>query len=1342
MATLRRAAIVSLAALLLALGVLIWRLSAGPVSMPALLPYMESALDPVGPQRIEIGGVRIGWKVWSEGGLAPVQVLLLRVRLLGVEGEELARLPEARLALAPLPLVTGRAVPRKVSLHEPILRLDLQAEGLGLARTRGDGDAGPELRELTRVAIQNGRVEFVQEAGPPLALRNVALDLARGPVGALTGQAEAELAAGDETTQLRLTVEGQAGALRLELLAPQLPAGALARALHPSFAESSTGSEARADLVVRAVLDGEFMPRTAEATLEVGETALPLGEVGHLPIAGLRAEVAAEGSGLRLRSLMLRLPPGPGAEAGPTLTAGGTAQLTDGAWHAELEIGLEQLHLAGLGTWWPEGLAPAARDRALQNLLAGEIRDGTWHLSLVAANDLSEFRLEDLSGQAQLTNVGLRWHPGALPLNGVFGTVIFSREAVVLAGAEGHQAGTDIHLEAVRLRLADPGSEGLRAAVSGRIVGSVSDAWALLRDPQLELLLPGAPSASKPSGSFSTEITATFPLTRGDPAQPVEAEAEVAFAAGGEPMPVRVTAHGTLERLRVSLAAPRLDPAVIQRVLAPLGALPTFEGEVALALDATLGPDFVPLVAEGVIEAGPGTLHPEGAGPVRFSALRLEVGAEGRAMHLRKFMVSLAPSATEAETGPIITAQGQARLLSGAWRATADLELDRAPLAALETWWPTGLAPAARSWVAENLVGGVVRNGRWRLVGTAKDELSDARLVSLEGQATLEEVGIRWHPALRPVRGLFGTARFETEAIVVIASGGQQEGSGLRLPEARLRLTGLGAGPTRAEISGRAVGPVSDLWALLREPRLRLLEGRSLPIRNPTGSIAAEIRATVPLAGPSAARDPSYNVSARVTDLRLPDVALGRGLHDGNFEVTVDGDGVKAEGRAHLGDISLRGNLALAFAGPGPALQITATTRVAAARMTEFGLDPGSMLEGPVGLTLHYNGGDGSDRLGIRADLSAAEIALPQIGYAKPSGTAAAADASLVLEDGGIGSIESASLDAPGLHIRGRAPEGLDGPIEVEEARFGETHLSATLEQQAEGWRVALRGASLDLRPFLGGGGGGAGGGSGSSLPPVELEARFDQVLVPNDFGPLHEVTAQASFAAGGDLRSARVNSGGSGGLSAAVAPRPGGGWAIEAQATDAGAALAAFGLGVRVEGGQLNLSAVQEGGPGGPIVGTAELENFALRDAPAGAKLLQAITVFGLLDALSGPGLNFAQLHLPFRYAGGVIDIGEARAFSASLGITATGQVNLNENVLDLRGTIVPAYIINSLLGHLPLVGRLFSPEAGGGLFSAAFTASGPISDPSININPLSAVTPGFLRGLFDLDDEDAPQR
>ena len=172
-----------------------------------------------------------------------------------------------------------------------------------------------------------------------------------------------------------------------------------------------------------------------------------------------------------------------------------------------------------------------------------------------------------------------------------------------------------------------------------------------------------------------------------------------------------------------------------------------------------------------------------------------------------------------------------------------------------------------------------------------------------------------------------------------------------------------------------------------------------------------------------------------------------------------------------------------------------------------------------------------------------------------------------------------------------------------------------------------------------------------------------------------------------------------------------------------------------KVQGGRLTVTGTYDDTQADhPLSGTAEIQEFRVRDAPALGRLLQAMTLYGLVDVMQGPGLAFDRLVAPMRLTREVLELREARAFSSSLGLTAKGRVDLVQDLLDMEGTIVPAYFFNSLLGNLPLIGRLFSPEEGGGLFAASYSIRGAGNDPQVTVNPLSALTPGFLRGLFGI--------
>jgi hypothetical protein len=171
------------------------------------------------------------------------------------------------------------------------------------------------------------------------------------------------------------------------------------------------------------------------------------------------------------------------------------------------------------------------------------------------------------------------------------------------------------------------------------------------------------------------------------------------------------------------------------------------------------------------------------------------------------------------------------------------------------------------------------------------------------------------------------------------------------------------------------------------------------------------------------------------------------------------------------------------------------------------------------------------------------------------------------------------------------------------------------------------------------------------------------------------------------------------------------------------------------MDGGTLRVDGTfDDAATGNPLSGTAQIEEFRIRGSVGLGKLLQAMTLYGLVDVLRGPGIGFAKLVAPFRKDARSVTLDNARAFSSSLGLTAKGRVDLAAERMDIEGTIVPAYFFNSLLGNIPLLGKLFSPETGGGLFAARYSLRGPIEDPSVFVNPLSALTPGFLRQIFEL--------
>src|SRR6185437_10616827 len=102
------------------------------------------------------------------------------------------------------------------------------------------------------------------------------------------------------------------------------------------------------------------------------------------------------------------------------------------------------------------------------------------------------------------------------------------------------------------------------------------------------------------------------------------------------------------------------------------------------------------------------------------------------------------------------------------------------------------------------------------------------------------------------------------------------------------------------------------------------------------------------------------------------------------------------------------------------------------------------------------------------------------------------------------------------------------------------------------------------------------------------------------------------------------------------------------------GSLLRGLAIARTIEGGRLAVTGTfDDSDPAHPLSATAEIDNFRVRDAPALGKLLQAMTLYGLVDVLGGPGLGFSRLIAPLRMTDRLIQLNDARAFSSSLGLT-----------------------------------------------------------------------------------------
>ena len=150
-------------------------------------------------------------------------------------------------------------------------------------------------------------------------------------------------------------------------------------------------------------------------------------------------------------------------------------------------------------------------------------------------------------------------------------------------------------------------------------------------------------------------------------------------------------------------------------------------------------------------------------------------------------------------------------------------------------------------------------------------------------------------------------------------------------------------------------------------------------------------------------------------------------------------------------------------------------------------------------------------------------------------------------------------------------------------------------------------------------------------------------------------------------------------------------------------------------------------------LSGKLEITDSSIKNSSFLARLLQLASFTGLLEILTNEGIPFDRIIVNFTNKNSIINIEEAKFQGFSLGGNLKGVTELDKQKINLEGIIVPAYAINALLNKIPLIGQVITGIEGDGLIGVNFKVTGTYDEPNYNVNPLSILTPGILRSIFE---------
>ena len=668
------------------------------------------------------------------------------------------------------------------------------------------------------------------------------------------------------------------------------------------------------------------------------------------------------------------------------------------------------------------------------------------------------------------------------------------------------------------------------------------------------------------------------------------------------------------------------------------------------------------------------------------------------------------------------------------------------PPNSLNRYWPTSLGAEARDWVLTHISDGMVPRTR-ASVQVHKKKDGALELVSLSGDMDIDGVTIDYLPPMPKAMKTSGTARFTDKKFDIFVT--RSESEGLTLEKAIISLSGLDKEDQDADIDLFIKGPVKKAMQMIEHEPLGFSSVIGIDPERTGGEASLHLKLKMPLLENLTLDQVDVTADAGMKDVFIDNVILGQGISSKFLDIKVNRQGLDIEGDVKLGAIAASLNWRRNFGdGGGFRKRFDIRSQIDDIRnLGDLGLNIsrlyGNFIEGGVGADIRLLlQDDNTGKVRLKLDLNDVAFNVPAMNWSKQTGVGGSAQVDIDVEGIAITDIPNFSLMAGDLRLNGSAHYGKDGSgldkVNINQVSYKRTNLAGVVFPGHDGgWTVSFHGPSLDLEPMF--------DDLFKSSPQddeesiglnLSVSAKVDKVWIGAD-RYVQQITG--TFARADDRWRGIVVDGVVGeGKQFEVRLKPGstGNRDLSFQAEDAGLMLSTLGIYDNLVGGTLDITGkFDDADPDHPLTGRLLISDYRIIGAPALAHLVSILSLTGIYESLQGDGLAFNDFDVPFVLNQGVIDIKDAKATGLSLGYTAKGRIYTHAEIVDIEGTVVPAYALNSVLGNIPILGTLLTgTEEGGGIFAANYAMRGTIENPKVVVNPLSALAPGIFRNLFGL--------
>ena len=796
----------------------------------------------------------------------------------------------------------------------------------------------------------------------------------------------------------------------------------------------------------------------------------------------------------------------------------------------------------------------------------------------------------------------------------------------------------------------------------------------------------------------------------------------------------------------------------------------TLQGEIAPATgsDGAAGWRFEAHGVDGML-----TADDLGAPPLPLTALIVRGTAFPKSGHIEVSEFDMKAGEAKLAMVGTVAASGSERI------ARLDGRIGPMSLEALKTMWPLGLAPQTRKWVASHLVTGRLSGGAFSMTNERSDRAGPGDPAAFRERAlslTLdgEHIGLEYLKGLPPLEASAARLTVEGSSATLRIPAGIIKTTPiqhLQVQETSFTVSDVDQDRPQARLDVRIAGPASALTDLLGRPQLGLMRNAWLDGTGFDGKLDARFSAAFPVYEGLSMRD------VQIVEGKASIVEGHARKVMGRYDVS--GASIRAEARDNAidftGEALLDGVLAKlgwrysfastgASAGAAPpadAQGLRLRAKMGNSERAQLGIQLGELVNGEVDVDLTVRQGDDDGHVvRVAADLTGAEIQLSDLAWSKPAGQRAELKFDIGKRRDGTIALQNFRLDGDTIGVSGWVALGPDNrPVEYFFSDFSlNTVSSLTVRgvlRQDRVWEIKANGARFDARGIFGGFLSVDSGARQESSEPhqsvgLDLEAKVETVTgVPDVYvttnpdprlrgvslkfssrgGRVREIDFSGRHENQKTLRATMKASG--------SAPR-----VFTVDAEDTGEALKLIGIYRSMRGGEGRLEINLDAPGAAERRGTMRVRRFHIMGDPVVSDMATAYNDGGQPAISQGTRgrqvvreqIEFDRLRASFATGNGQLVIEDMEVVGPILGATLRGKLDYRSEQVHLGGTYTPLSGLNRALSGVPLFGEVLTGPRREGIVAMTFAIQGPMANPQFVPNPLSLVTPGIFREIFQM--------